>query len=157
MGHHIQVILAPRSTAEAFSCRWPDMPRLNCEDGFAIFPVDADWVDERVRRTDGPVLEVDGFQLLSHGFRQLLGELSQGGMLAYLETEYFGGVGGQGALVFRDGIEIMPPTWGGIGTINNALRMLGVKRGLLCDEFATAGLDRFRDNDGLMELIAVQR
>lgn len=61
--------------------------------------------------------------------------------------------GGQGALVCRDGVEIMPPTWRPAGVINEALRLIGMKRSLTSDHFDAAGLGAVRSNDDLLNLI----
>ena len=98
----------------------------------------------------------DEFMQLTHGFRSFLQTLSRGGQLAYVETEYFGGEGGQGALVCRDGQEIMPPTWNKSGPINNALKLIGLKRGILGDRFAAAGFAQIRSDDDILDLIAAQ-
>ncbi len=113
--------------------------------------------------------------LLTAGFRGLLAELSRSGRLAYIETEYFGGTGGQGAAVYEGGAEIMPPTWAESGVINRALgllgvgglsthshsallgfirrslRVLGIPFGIPIDAFAEIRLSEFRNNDALVE------
>jgi hypothetical protein len=92
--------------------------------------------------------------LLTAGFKSLLKTLSCGGQLAYVETDYFGGVGGQGALVCRDGEEIMSPTWRNYGTINKALKLIGLRRGVFADRFTVAGFAQIRANDDILGQIA---
>lgn len=151
MSHCIHVIVSPPATAGMISDRWPELPRLNRDNGFAIFPVSAALIDARVAPDRTPSQSGDKFMLLTPGFRSLLRSLSRGGLLAYVETEYWGGVGGQGALVCRDGEEIMPPTWSGSGAINKALELIGLPRGLFGDRFAAAGLDSVRNNEDLLD------
>jgi hypothetical protein len=81
--------------------------------------------------------------------------------LAYVETEYFGGVGTQVALVWQDGRIAFGPEqstteWVNIKAvspplldraINRAVRLLGVDRGEALDEFDALGLGRCRSND----------
>jgi len=91
----------------------------------------------------------DAWQYLSE---QLLEELRRSslyrGPLMYFETEYFGGLGGQGAAVFRDGELIFGPHWAAIGSINHALKLLGVRiEGPSRDEFETVGLHLHRFTD----------
>lgn len=66
--------------------------------------------------------------------------------LGYIETEYFGGIGGQGAVFYEDGKMTIAPTWedGFSGTINRILSELGVKIIGYEDEFESIGLHRFR-------------
>jgi hypothetical protein len=153
MGHCIHAIVAPLATAASISAAWPELPRLDRDNGFAVFPVDAELIDARVASPATSAGAGDEFMLLSGAFRALLNGLSRRGQLAYVETEYFGGVGGQGAMVCRDGAEIMPPTWRVSGTINKALKLIGHPRGLLADRFTSAGFTRVRNNDDLLALI----
>jgi hypothetical protein len=156
MGHHIRAIIAPHSTADAIAAAWAALPRLNLPTGFAIFPVDAETVDARV--VPDPTLKESANELImmTPSFRAFLAQLSRGGQLAYVETDYFGGMGGQGALVCRNGEEAMPPTWRTRGAINRALKLLGMPGGLLRDRFVKAGLHRLRDNDDILDEIAAQ-
>jgi len=154
MGHCIHAVVAPNETAGTISTDWPNLPRLDRDNGFAIFPIDADLIDERIAPDKTPTVTGDEFMLLTNGLRDLLRTLSLGGQLAYVETEYFGGAGGQGALVCRDGIEIMPPTWHTSGTINDAFKLIGMKRSMTGDRFDAAGFGGVRSNDDLKDLIA---
>jgi len=153
MGHCIQAIVAPIGTATVISREWPEVPRLDCDNGLAIFPIDADLIDKRIAPDKTPTTTGDEFMLLTGGFLNLLRALSRGGQLAYVETDYFGGAGGQGALVLREGEEIMPPTWCKSGTINDALKLIGLKRGMFGDEFDAAGFGLVRRNDQIVEMI----
>ena len=82
--------------------------------------------------------------------------------LAYVETEYFGGAGFQGAVVWANGQMIFGPALTGDGedfqtddlpdgAINIALRKLGVLRGNSHDEFDAIGLGKHRDNESWIE------
>lgn len=156
MAHCIHVIVAPTPTADSISQQWPELPRLDRDNGYAIFSVDADLIDARIAPDSTPTETGDEFMLLTSGFRNQLRTLSCGGQLAYVETEYFGGAGGQGALVCRDGDEIMPPEWNESGTINDALKLIGLKRGLVADRFTAAGFAQVRSDDDVLDLIAAQ-
>ena len=153
MGHCIHAIVAPNETARKILADWPDLSRLDRGNGFAIFPIDADLIDERIAPDKTPTETGDEFMLLTSGFRDLLRTLSLGGQLAYVETEYFGRTGGQGALVCRDGIEIMPPTWHSSGTINDALKLIGMKRTMTAVYFNAAGFGDVRFYDDFRDLI----
>jgi hypothetical protein len=156
MSHCICLLVAPVAAASRISEHWPELPRLDREDGYSLFPVDAELIDAKISPDKTPQESGNEFMLLTHRFRQLLQLLSEGGELAYVETEYWAGVGGQGALVCRDGHEIMAPTWSESGTINEALMLIGVQRGRFADRFDAVGLADVRGNDDLLELIAAQ-
>ena len=72
--------------------------------------------------------------------------LSQHGLVAYLEAEFFGGEGMQAHALFRSGAVLGPPMVAR-NAINQALRRLGVLAGEHHDEFAAVGLGRYRDTD----------
>ena len=75
----------------------------------------------------------------------MLQTLSARSTLLYFETEYFGGMGTQGAAVFRDGELVFGPQAAELGPINNALAVLGVRTvPPAVDEFETVGLQRHR-------------
>jgi hypothetical protein len=62
------------------------------------------------------------------------------------------GLGGQGAAVFEDGELVFGPQCEGIGPINHALKLLGVRvenPGL--DEFQTVGLHLYRSSFGWLK------
>ncbi len=69
---------------------------------------------------------------------------------AYVETDYFGGAGEQGAIAARDGSVAFGPRHGEHGPINAALKILGVRKQKDLDEFDTLGLRLFRDNGKLV-------
>jgi hypothetical protein len=104
----------------------------------------------------------DGFERLTEPVYELGLRLSAEGIIAYVEAEYFGGIGGQDAVVWEQGRlameplhallgrERLPGTVPGSGRavqpINEALRRLGVKRGD-SDEFDALGLWRYRKTE----------
>jgi len=156
MGHCVQAIIAPLSTADAISAFWPELPRLDRANGFSIFPVEAEPIDARIAPDKSPAATDHQFMQLTGAFRDHLRAISRDGQLAYVETDYFGGVGGQGALVCRRGDEIMPPTWRKFGAINEALRLIGVKRPWIGDRFRAVGLSDVRSNGDILDLIAAE-
>lgn len=156
MGHYVQIIIAPEPTAQSIAKSWPELPRYRYATGISLFPVDAEIIDKRIPLAKPLTNSTEEFVLLTDSFRLFLRSLSKGGQLAYIETEYFGGVGGQGAFVCRDGIEVIPPMWES-NAINRALKEIGVRRRLLADRFATIGLGDIRGNDELLDMIAAQK
>jgi hypothetical protein len=98
--------------------------------------------------------KLDGFWKAPPGFREVLAACSAHGPLAYVEAEFFGGVGSQAAQVWDGGTSVLgpllmddaegPPPGG--TPISRALRHLGVVADGT-DEFTAAGLDRQRETD----------
>lgn len=89
---------------------------------------------------------------LSSTLKAALVQLSATSTIAYVETEYFGGSGTQGATVYKEGLCVFEPTTAQRGVISNALKLLGVVMAPgQADEFDTVGLGRYRDNDAWIE------
>ncbi|MGZ9932390.1 hypothetical protein ACXNSR_21245 [Streptomyces sp. NC-S4] len=105
---------------------------------------------------DGSDVDHLGFWRLPGGFDRLLAAWSAAGPLAYVEAEYFGGVGEQHAAVWDGGalvlgplhVEEGRPTPPAGSPISQALRRLGVLTTGAEDEFSAAGLGRHRHNAG---------
>lgn len=88
-----------------------------------------------------------GFEHLTTGLMHLLEGSSQRGDVAYIETDYFGGPGDQGAVLYRAGSALYGPERADIGPISEVLKLMGVQKGDSdFDEFDTAGLGRYREN-----------
>lgn len=148
MGHCIQAIVATPEIADRVQSAYPWLLRVAARQGFVIIPIDADFIDSATEAR--PPKSTDTFMLLTGAFHDLLRELSRFGPLGYIETEYFGGVGGQGAAVYSDRQVIMEPDWRESGPINRALELIGVNRGPLGDRFSALGLGAYRSNDDLV-------
>jgi hypothetical protein len=149
MGHCIQTIIARSAVADAVCDLYPQLLRVDVPQGFAVIPVEAEFIDLVCEAR--PQQSSNDFKLLTDSFCEFLRELSRFGALAYLETEYFGGVGGQGAVVYCSREILMEPTWQKSGIINKALRKIGVRRSLFGDRFSAIGLRQYRSNDALKE------
>ena len=156
MSHCIHAIVAPDSFGNSIHDAWPELPRLRHNAGFSIFPVNYTLIDSKITPAVTPRETGDEFMLLTSAFENYLRQLSVGGLLAYVETEYFGGSGGQGALVFADGVGRMNPEWDDSGTINRALELIGVPRPKIGDRFALIGFANIRGNEDILERIKTQ-
>jgi len=150
MGHFVTGLIATPTVLEAFSrehsLHWP----VTLVGGLAILPLrEADLNSFRATPSDD---EAGGFQHLSKQLLDQLRRSSHEGPLMYFETEYFGGVGGQGAAVFRNGDLIFGPNWAEVGPINPALKLLGISSEPPArDEFETVGLHLHRDAEGWLK------
>ena len=93
----------------------------------------------------------DKFERLTGGVWRVAADLSENGSVAYIETEYFGGLGDQAAIAWREGRVVLSANRADIGPINAALRVLGAAAQGQLDEFESVGLGRYRSNESWLE------
>lgn len=120
------------------------------EQGLALLPLTDAMFDAlpKVPPTEGASRDL--LRFLGPAVLAFLVARSVAGPLAYVETDYFGGEGEQGAAVAQEGRLVFGPTLGD-GSINHALRLLGAAGHAGRDEFDAVGLGRRRGNDGWLD------
>jgi len=152
VGHSIKVVIGKPAVIERIAkvagCPQPTELSL----GLVTAPLGERQIDKLTALQPGRYLE--GFYYLSEGLRDALVAAAGSDAFAYVETEYFGGVGSQGAAFFDQGRMVMnaseedePASHD--SPINTILRALGVEAERGQDEFGTLGLSQFRDNEAL--------
>jgi hypothetical protein len=115
--------------------------------GLWLVPVDDDFYQAKCKSQ--PPSTIHQFEFLTPEFLSWLVHLSVGKTIAYIETDYFGGEGGQGAALFCDGKTTFGPLFGEEEHINSVLKLLGVKVAANeFDEFAAVDLGRHRSTEG---------
>jgi hypothetical protein len=145
MGHTIQGLVVPPATAAQVAAV-PEATLIPLEAARLAFVPMTDALFERLAAlfpapSAQPYAE---FWKLSSSGSLWMEVISAAGLAAYVETDYFGGMGSQAAAVWEAGRVVLGPHQGQVGPINDALRFLGVARTQALDEFAAAGLDRYR-------------
>lgn len=154
MSYHLRGVIArddlARQVAVAFGAEVRAVPLA---EGFALVPYTDQVHDRLLTPADTDAAAFAPFWWLSATAARLLRELSRHGALAYMEAEYFGGVGTQHAIAWRNAATAygpastpdQAPAMRGDTPISRALRILGVPRtGAGRDEFDTLGLGRHR-------------
>lgn len=143
---------------EAVIARAPVLRALNgrakivqLDQGWSMLPMTRTVIEAMA--VDGGA-ELDGFRVAPAGFGSVLAACSVHGPLAYVEADFFGGVGSQAAQVWDGGKSVLgpllmddadePPPGG--SPISRALRHLGVVAAG-SDEFEAVGLGRQRETD----------
>ncbi|TDR46592.1 hypothetical protein DFR29_103126 [Tahibacter aquaticus] len=146
MAHFVTGLIARRTALRAFANRYGLPAPVMLNEVLALLPLDEDMLDALL---PAPAADfVAGFNMLSPGLMQALQAGSERSTLLYFETEYFGGMGTQGAVVFRDGELVFGPQSAELGPINNALALLGVRTvPPAVDEFETVGLQLHGSTD----------
>lgn len=152
MGYDLQAVLGGAVLRTA-SQELPAARLASIGQGLSLMPMTDDLFDALA---DGSGEDALGFWRLPGGFADTLAEWSTAGPVAYVEAEYFGGVGEQTAAVWDGGALVLGPLHEPEGQpsppagspISQALRRLGVVAGAGEDEFTAAGLGRHRDVEG---------
>ncbi|QDN94804.1 hypothetical protein FNV58_00330 (plasmid) [Streptomyces sp. RLB1-9] len=151
MGYDLQAVIAKDEVLRGASRDLPAARVASLGQGLSLIPMTDQLFDAATDGTEGPL----GFWRLPGGFDKRLADWSAAGAVAYVEAEYFGGVGEQRAAVWADGSVVLGPLhvpegqpFGSAGSpISQALRRLGVVADAATDEFATVGLDRHRHSE----------
>lgn len=124
---------------------------------FLIVPVGDDAFDALVAARGPSESAGPEFWRLTAGLVDLGRECSDHGAIAYVETDYFGGAGVQGAAAWVGGKPVLAPSLDEApGPINTALRAIGLTPEQGRDEFDTLGLGDVRRMDAFEEREPVQ-
>ncbi|MFD3314599.1 hypothetical protein [Streptomyces sp. NPDC058694] len=153
MGYDLQAVIVGREVLRAAAQDLPDARLASLGQGLSLMPM-TDALFDSV--TDGSEAGPLGFRRLPGGFEKTLADWSTAGPVAYVEAEYFGGVGEQQAAVWDGGTIVLGPLHVQEGqpfppagsAISQALRRLGVVANTEEDEFSAVGLDRHRHGEG---------
>lgn len=151
--HEIQVLIGGKETTEAFAATCSEALRRELTSELFMIPL----TETLVLQMTNQVLRLpdledsDEAKELASALQPVVASLvsaNLAGRLGVVVTQYFGGAGNQAALLIENGTVSHGP-FVGEGSINRVLASLGVCRDDKTgrDEFAVAGLDRWRSTD----------
>lgn len=152
MGYDLQAVVGGE-VLRVGSRQLPAARLASIGQGLSLMPMTDEFFDSIAFGGEEGAL---GFWRLPEGFAKTLADWSTAGPVAYVEAEYFGGVGEQTAVVWEAGAIALGPLHEPEGrpsppagsAISQALRRLGVVAGVGEDEFKAVGLGRHRSVDG---------
>jgi hypothetical protein len=146
VGYSIEGVVGSAEVLSAAAAEHPEAVVVPLAQGFGLVPM-TDALFDSI--SDGRSSRPFGFWKFPGGFELVLCTWSLIGPVAFLEAEYFGGVGRQQVAVWARGSLALGPLSGpapaGDSPISQALAFLGVKRGDHYDEFDALGLNRYRE------------
>jgi hypothetical protein len=150
MGHFVTGIIAKECDANMVAEGIPFKYFHPLRQGFLLFPLTDELIDKHIQAPQN--FNLEQFSYCSAELAELLKMASSNTQLAYIETEYFGGVGAQSAAVFENKEVIYGPKQAEVGPINDALQIIGVSKSKgHHDEFESVGLADFRSSEELFE------
>ena len=150
MGHAVTGLIASPETLQSFARAHKLHEPIPLEQGVALLPLRDEDIDLFI--SPPQTGWVGGFNYLSEQLIQKLSDASSEGPVLYFETEYFGGIGSQGAAVFNSGAIAFGPKSSEGGAINDALAFLGVQVAPgSFDAFESVGLHRHRHTEDWLE------
>jgi hypothetical protein len=146
--HSIQAIIAATHVLDHVASTHAAARIVPLVQGLGIIPM----TEELLYEIGGVSLEqvdAEGFLYLTTALSVFLKDISLKGPIAYIETEYWGGMGAQSAVAWSEGKVVVEPKTADGGPINEALRALGIDKGTEHDEFDAIGLGQYRSMDDL--------
>lgn len=154
MGHSVTGLIAKLGSLALFIRKHSLHKPIPLPQGFELLPLREEDFDSFLKQ---PLRgQYDGFIYMSQELVEILKDASSGVSIMYFETEYFGGVGTQGAALYTDGDLDFGPMSAEIGPINEALSIMGVSVDPPhTDAFDTIELGRYRDTEEWLEALVL--
>lgn len=160
--HDVKALIASASILTEVAARFGSAVLCPLVQGFALLPLTDIVVREIATAEKTSETETSVMADIAPGVAPLAYRLSLKGPVAYISTEFFGGTGGQDAVVWTHAAVAFQLTDGGevdnIGwpnsPVSQALRSIGVIAAPSQDEFDTVGLGRHRSTSGWADAYA---
>lgn len=156
MGHVITAYVAKISTLTQIAAEYRSAVVIPLGQEFGLLPITDAFRREAHAPGGEPIVDIvwtdENILLQFHDITDKLAEIgvaaSSMGAVAYIENEYFGGDGVQGAVVWLNGETVLGPLISArMGPISRALSEIGVQKGTALDEFDALGLGKYRSTD----------
>jgi hypothetical protein len=157
VGHCIQALIAPRRVLEEARATFPMAVVCPLPQDFALVPITDALDDALLASAFGQVVDA-AEEVVTPTIAAFASYLSRHGSVLWVSTDYFGGRGGQDAVMWTLEHEVLclgdtpddMSAWPD-SPISLALRRLGVVAADGQDEFDTLGLGRHRSNEAWVE------
>jgi hypothetical protein len=158
VGYVLEALLAPPTIAETAAASLRGTGVVALHERIALVPITGD-AAEALSPGDRSIISLLADRALPAALTELLRRTSREGAIAYVEANFFGGIGQQAAVLWDHGEIALGPLIDpepklfrrrrpSKGPFNQVLRRIGVSvaPGQL-DEFATVGLGRYRETE----------
>ena len=148
MGHRVSAIVVPGEVDSTRAFEF-DARIVPLRQGFTAIALCPYYVDDWAEKLDIPGQVAKWPILNARVIHFIANSLADGRPFALIETDYFDGQGTQSAAAYQSDAELFSPCSSHGKVINKAMKLIGVRRFLLQDEFDTIGLGAHRDWDDL--------
>jgi hypothetical protein len=143
MGHHVTALVGSEQVLLSLARQEGIHNPVPASASHWLLPLTSETIDKLVGIPVGET--VTGFCSLYPKLVEKLRGASTQSWIVYVETEYFGGRGYQGAVAVQNGMVVYGPQAAEAGCINKALAAVGIKVAPPSnDEFETVGLHQER-------------
>jgi len=120
MGHHLHAFVGRPEVVARLGTAFPALRLLTLRQGIALAPITGEMIPDDIDDPGGPGV----CRVLTAWMAEAAATASRGALLGWLESDFFGGMGGTETALWRDG------AWEDPGSANDLLRTLGVVRAL---------------------------
>lgn len=151
MGYRLEAIICREQLARLITDEYQSAKRIRLKNKLFLIPYTEEFYDELNQFEKSA--DFEGFYLLNEKLFNYLLSKSVVDPVAYIEADYFGGVGQQSAIMVGDEKVILDVRAGDseYGPVNLVLKEFGIIRESNLDEWDTVGLLRYRDTDDWLE------
>lgn len=141
MGYNLKAFIGQVERLEPVTSRFKNAKLISLNEQIALIPMTGDLFNEiNDYRTNN---NIDGYEYLTTAIESEILKTINTGLIAYIEVDYFGGVGIQNGILWKNDKRIFEHR-GTKDVVNSILQQFGITRSKSGDEFETVGLNRHR-------------
>jgi hypothetical protein len=138
----LEALIGKGETLKSSTTAYQHAQIILLDQEIAMIPF-SDALLKEIEEKDGSEKIEDDFYKFSSQIEMWAKNISNAGLVIYVEAEFFGGEGSQSSIAWLNGKRVFGPIHE-LHAINKALRLLGVQKKKAHDEFDAIGLGRHR-------------
>ena len=148
MGYTLKAYLGKEENLIPILEKYSESKKVNLNGEISMIPMTDELFDEinEMKSSSG----ISTFEFLTENIENKTIQIIENREVAYVESDFFGGQGGHIGIIWRNGKRDFL-TESDKSSMNKILKILGVNRTLLKDEFENVGLDKNRHTEDWIE------
>lgn len=148
MGYNLKAFIGQVENLGSVTARFKNAKLISLTQQIALIPMTGDLFNEiNGYRANN---NIDGYEYLTTNIELEILKTIHTGLIAYIEVEYFGGIGVQNGILWKNGKRKLEHS-GPKDAVNSILQQFGITRSKSRDEFDTVGLNRHRYTEDWIE------